>query len=66
MGRTKKQVEKTNIVEDTTDSMSETKLELDLGIRQLEGVGGVTEKKLTGFGVTSLRDICVRGAREIS
>ena len=70
MGRTKKQSEEvpqnTNIVEDTTDSMSETKLELDLGIKQLGGVGDVTEKKLKGFGVTSLRDICVRGAREIS
>ena len=73
MGRTKKQSENTNIVEDTTEGMSETKLEspktkstLDLGIKQLGGVGDVTEKKLTGFGVTSLRDICVRGAREIS
>jgi DNA repair protein RadA len=73
MGRTRKQSENTNIVEDTTEGMSETKLELpktkptlDLGIKQLGGVGDVTEKKLTGFGVTSLRDICVRGAREIS
>ena len=70
MGRTKKQSEEvpqnTNIVEDATDNVSETKLELDLGITQLEGVGDVTEKKLKGFGVTSLRDICVRGAREIS
>ena len=70
MGRTKKQSEEvpqnTNIVEDATDGVSETKLELDLGIKQLGGVGDVTEKKLKGFGVTSLRDICVRGAREIS
>ena len=40
MGRTKKQSEEvpqnTNIVEDTTDSMSETKLELDLGINYEE------------------------------
>ena len=70
MGRTKKQSKEvpqnTNIVEDATDGVSETKLELDLGIKQLGGVGDVTEKKLKGFGVTSLRDICVRGAREIS
>ena len=68
MGRTKKQSEEvsenTNIVEDTTDSMSETVL--DLGIDQLDGVGAVTQKKLTEFGVSSLHDICVRGGREIS
>ena len=64
MGRTKKQSENTNIVEDTTDSMSETVL--DLGIDQLDGVGAVTQKKLTEFGVSSLHDICVRGGREIS
>ena len=64
MGRTKKQSENTNIVEDTTDSMSETVL--DLGIDQLDGVGAVTTKKLQEFGVSSLHDICVRGGREIS
>ena len=64
MGRTKKQSENTNIVEDTTDSMSETVLDLD--INQLEGVGAVTAKKLQDFGVSSLHDICVRGGREIS
>ena len=64
MVRTKKQSEKTNIVDDSTDSMSETQLEL--GISQLDGVGAVTEKKLVDFGVSSLFDICVRGGREIS
>ena len=73
MGHTKKQSENTNIVEDTTEDMSETKLEspeiksiLDLKINQLEGVGAVTAKKLHDFGVSSLHDICVRGGREIS
>ena len=40
--------------------------ELDLNVTQLEGVGAVTEKKLTAFGVTSLIDLCVRGSKEIS
>ena len=40
--------------------------ELDLSVKQLEGVGTVTEKKLTAFGVTSLIDLCIRGSKEIS
>ena len=40
--------------------------ELDLTVSQLEGVGAVTEKKLTAFGVTSLIDLCIRGSKEIS
>ena len=40
--------------------------DLDLSVKQLDGVGGVTEKKLGEFGVTSIIDICIRGAREIS
>jgi DNA repair protein RadA len=40
--------------------------ELDLTVKQLEGVGAVTEKKLTAFGVTSLIDLCIRGSKEIS
>jgi len=39
---------------------------MELNIDQLEGVGPVTVKKLKEFGVTSLIDICVRGAKEIS
>ena len=39
--------------------------ELDLSVKQLEGVGAVTEKKLTAFGVTSLIDLCIRGSKEI-
>jgi len=39
---------------------------MELNIDQLEGVGPVTVKKLEAFGVTSLYDICVRGAKEIS
>lgn len=39
---------------------------LDLSVSQLKGVGAKTEEKLTSFGVTSLFDICIRGAKEIS
>jgi len=39
--------------------------ELDLSVTQLEGVGAQTEKKLTSFGVNSLYDICIRGAKEV-
>lgn len=62
---------KGNIVEDISEDMSETVEEiqeplLDMSVNQLEGVGGVTAKKLDSFGVTSLIDICIRGGREIS
>ena len=63
---------KSNIAEDTKKDVSETIVEkieepkLDLTVGQLEGVGGVTTKKLETFGVTSLVDICIRGGREIS
>jgi len=39
---------------------------MNLDIDQLEGVGPKTVEKLEAFGVTSLYDICVRGAKEIS
>ena len=39
---------------------------MEYNIDQLDGVGPVTVKKLKEFGVTSLFDICVRGAREIA
>ena len=42
------------------------KEELDLTVSQLGGVGTVTAKKLFDFGVTSLVDVCVRGAKELS
>jgi len=42
------------------------KVELDLSVDQLGGVGAVTAKKLKEFGVTSLIDICVRGSKELS
>ena len=42
------------------------KVELDLSVVQLGGVGAVTAKKLKEFGVTSLIDICVRGSKELS
>lgn len=40
--------------------------EIDFSVTQLEGVGAMTEKKLTEFGVTSLIDICIRGAAEVA
>ena len=73
MVRTKKPDEKTNIVEEQSTNVSEleepnieTIPEVNLEISQLDGVGAVTAKKLTEFGVTSLIDICIRGGREIS
>ena len=73
MVHTKKPDEKTNIVEEQSTSVSEleelnieTTPEVNLDISQLDGVGAVTAKKLTEFGVTSLIDICIRGGREIS
>ena len=42
------------------------KVELDLSVDQLGGVGAITAKKLKEFGVTSLIDICVRGSKELS
>jgi DNA repair protein RadA len=42
------------------------KEELDLTVSQLGGVGAITAKKLFDFGVTSLVDVCVRGAKELS
>ena len=42
------------------------KVELDLSVSQLGGVGAVTAKKLKDFGVTSLVDVCVRGSKELS
>ena len=64
MVRTKKPDEKTNIVEEQSTSVSEleelnieTTPEVNLDISQLDGVGAVTAKKLTEFGVTSLIDV---------
>ena len=39
---------------------------MELNINQLEGVGPVTVKKLEAFGVKSLIDICIRGAKEVA
>lgn len=39
--------------------------ELDIGLAQLKGVGKATIKKLAGFGVDNLYDLCIRGAREV-
>ena len=62
-----KSKENIDIADDSTDNMSEQIEEqpLDLTIKQLKGVGPKTEEKLANFGVTTLYDLCVRGAREI-
>ena len=65
-----KDIEKdSNISDDIEIDMSEEIIEqqpIDLSVSQLKGVGAKTEEKLTNFGVTSLLDLCVRGAKEIS
>ena len=38
---------------------------LDYSVKQLDGLGAVTEKKLMAFGVSTLYDLCVRGSYEI-
>ena len=50
---------------ETPIEVEEPKPEVDLSLSQLAGLGAVSEKKLNGFGVTSLIDLCVRGSREI-
>lgn len=62
-----------NIIDTVENDMSEEIIEevieepeVDLSVSQLKGVGAKTEEKLTNFGVTSLLDLCVRGAKEIS
>ena len=42
-----------------------TEEKVDLGLKQLKGLGDVTVKKLGGYGITNLYDLCIRGAREI-
>ena len=64
-----KDIEKdSNISDDIEIDMSEEIIEqeLDLSLSQLKGVGPKTVEKLNNFGVTSLLDLCVRGAKEIS
>lgn len=55
-------LEETLTPEETTEI---TSVDLELGVDQLKGVGAVTQKKLQTFGVTSLIDLCIRGAQEI-
>ena len=52
-------------VEEIKSETEETKPEVDLSLSQLAGLGAVSEKKLNGFGVTSLIDLCIRGSREL-
>ena len=40
--------------------------EINFSVDTLEGVGAITKKKLEAFGLTSIIDICVRGAKEVS
>lgn len=60
---------KANIDEDSTEDMEQEEIveeKVDLSISQIKGIGEKTEEKLNNFGVLSLYDICVRGAKEIS
>jgi len=50
---------------ETPVEVEEVKPEVDLSLSQLAGLGAVSEKKLNGFGVTSLIDLCIRGSREL-
>jgi len=54
-----------DIAEDQSEDMSEQEQEFDVTVSQLKGVGEKTQEKLASFGVTTLYDLCVRGAREI-
>ena len=61
-------IESDNTLEETQTPTETTEIEavdLELGVDQLKGVGAVTQKKLETFGVTSLIDLCIRGAQEI-
>ena len=51
--------------EQIDDEAQEKPEEIPSSLTDLDGLGAVTEKKLKGFGVTSLIDLCIRGAREI-
>ena len=55
-------LDKTQTPTETTEIAA---VDLELGVDQLKGVGSVTQKKLETFGVTSLIDLCIRGAQEI-
>jgi len=61
-------IESDNTLEETqtpTETTEIAAVDLELGVDQLKGVGSVTQKKLETFGVTSLIDLCIRGAQEI-
>ena len=49
-----------------TNEEEPLKLQVDLKVDQLEGVGAVTKKKLESFGIKNIIDICVRGGQEVS
>lgn len=67
---------KTNIEEDSIEDMQEDITEIsvqeiieepvDISIRQIKGIGEKTAEKLNNFGVQTVYDICVRGAKEVS
>ena len=61
-------IESDDTLEETqtpTETTEIAAVDLELGVDQLKGVGSVTQKKLETFGVTSLIDLCIRGAQEI-
>jgi DNA repair protein RadA len=56
-----------DVLEETAVEPTMNKVgEVDLSITQIKGIGEKTSEKLNNFGVISLYDICVRGAKEIS
>ena len=62
---TEAEIEK--VYEELEESISSIlpKEDLDYSVKQLDGLGAVTEKKLMAFGVSTLYDLCVRGSYEI-
>ena len=59
-------VEETETIIESQAQLAEQTPEVDFSVTQLEGVGAMTEKKLTEFGVSSIIDICIRGAAEVA
>ena len=58
--------DETEIIIESQAQLAEQTPEVDFSVTQLEGVGAMTEKKLTEFGVSSIIDICIRGAAEVA
>ena len=64
-------IKKVNMEDDDTTDMQEIIEQVeqevtDITIKQIKGIGEKTQEKLNNFGVFTVYDICVRGAKEIS